>query len=209
MATGDVFKISLMMTSSGQQCRPGFYLVEGSGLGFSNPCEGAANAVHDALVGTSALDGFAASTSLEAILAQDVQPATNRSFKFDYTSEVVGTIADDNPVAPQDSMLIEWLSVLKGGKGKFARRSRTYMPGIYSTGQISGFLIDALQDALSAFASKIFEAFVTDGTTYQLHAVAFNPGTNPRTIREINPIVSFGVDNVVAIQRSRRPGRGI
>ena len=208
MASGDVFAIKLHMTVSGQQARPGFYLVEGSGFGSVNPCEGAASAVDFAL-GGAALDGFSAACSLEAVEAQDIQPRTNRTFVRPLFAPIVGTEADANPVPPQDSMLIEWTTALKGGKGLYARRSRTYVPGIYSTGQLSGFLIADLQNALSAFASKIFDVFVTDGTQYGLYAVAFNPGTNPRTIREINPIVAFAVDNVVDIQRSRRPGRGI
>jgi hypothetical protein len=208
MASGDVFAIKLHCTFAGQQCRPGFYLVEGGGAADVNPVRGAATTVASALAG-SFLAGFSADLTAEGVEAQDVQPATGRSYFHAFSAPVAGDVADDNPVPPQDSMLIRWLTDLKGGKGKFARRGRTYMPGIYSTGQVSGFLITDLQDALSAFASRLFDRFVTDGTEYQMFAVAFNPGTNPRTVLEINPITSFSVDNVVDIQRRRRPGRGI
>jgi hypothetical protein len=209
MATGDVYAIKLHMTFAGQQCRPGFYLVEGTGFGGDpNLTRMAANAVQTTL-GADALAGFSAALSWDATEAQQVQPGTARSWVLGNSPVFVGDVADDNPVPPQDSMLIEWLSDLKGGKGKYARRGRTYMPGIYSTGQVSGFLIEDLQNALSAFASLLFDAFVTDGTQYQLQLVSFTPNSNPRTIRESHPVVAFNVDNVVDIIRRRRPGRGI
>lgn len=208
MATGDVFAVKLQMTFAGQKCLPGFYLIEGTGTGGTDPVQDCADRVTAVILDGVGLTGLSAALSLTGVQAQDVQPGTSRSRATVVVGQV-GDIADDNPVAPQDSMLIEWTGSLKGGKGKFARRSRTYLPGIYSTGQISGFLIPDLQDALSAFASQFFDAFVTDGTDYQMHNVAFNPGTNPRTVKEVNPVTAFAVDNVVAIQRSRRPGRGI
>jgi hypothetical protein len=196
------------MTFAGQECRPGFYLIEGSGGGGTNPAVDAATAVNNQY-GPLSLGGFSEALTWVGTEAQDIQPGTSRSALVFHSAPIVGGVADDNPVPPQDSMLIEWLTVLKGGKGKFARRGRTYLPGIYSTGQISGFLIPDLYDALSAFASALYDAFIADGTAYAMHAVAFVPDTNPRQIQEVNPIATFAVDNVVAIQRSRRPGRGI
>jgi hypothetical protein len=207
VATGDVFAVKLHVTYAGQECRPGFYLVEGTGGAFLNPCESAASAVRVAL-GGGALNGFSAAAVLHAVEAQDVQPGTNQSFVSNITPGIAGDVADDNPLPPQDSMLIRWGTALKTGKGVFAARSRTFMPGIYGTGQVSGFLIADLQDALSAFASLLFDPFVTDGTSYAMTAIAFNPGS-PRTIKAFNLINSFSIDNVVDIQRRRRPGRGI
>lgn len=207
MASGDVFAVKFHITFAGQECRPGIYLVEGSGVGDVNGPRGCATAVVAAL-GADPLAGFSAAATLHRVSVQDVQPGTGRTYNT-FGVNFSGSEADDNPVPPQDSMLIEWVTTLKGGKGKFARRGRTYMPGIYSTGQISGFLISDLQNALSAFASLLFDPFVTDGTEYQMHAVAFNAGTNPRTVKEIHPIDNFFVDNTVGIQRSRRPGKGI
>lgn len=208
VASGDVLAIKLHMTFAGQQCRPGFYLVEGGGGGDPSITRGAALHVSSTL-GAGCLAGFSSALTMEGVEAQDVQPGTTPSYLDHHVTFAAGGIADDNPVPPQDSMLIQWLTEFKHGKGKFATRGRTYMPGIYSTGQISGFLITELQDALSAFSSLLFGAYVADGTIYQMHAVAFTPHSNPRTIAAINPIVSVGIDNVVAIQRRRRPGRGI
>ena len=208
MASGDVYAIKLHLTFAGQQCRPGFYLVEGTTGGVPGPL-GAALAVKDALGFSAPLAGFSEALSIEAVEAQDVQPGTRRSQLAGYSPAVTGDVADDNPVAPQDSMLIRWATDQKRGKGKFAKDARTFMPGIYSTGQVSGFLIEDLQNALSAFASLIFDPFVTDGTQYALAAVHFVPHSIPRVIDALNLITSFTVDNVVDIQRRRRPGRGI
>lgn len=208
MALGDVFAVKLHLTFAGQECRPGFYLVEGGGAGDpANPAQACAENVAANLGGGIA--GFSSALAFTAVEAQDIQPGTNRTGIAPISPAEVGGVADDNPVAPQDSMLIEWTTALKGGKGKFARRGRTYMPGIYGTGQVAGFLIADLQDALSGFASLIFGPYVESAVAYQMHAVAFVPGSNPRVIQEINPIAAFAVDNVVAIQRPRRPGKGI
>lgn len=208
MATGDVFAVKLHMVYADQQCRPGFYLVEGTGSGETDPVQGAAIAVKTAL-GATPLAGFSALTLLNAVEVQDVQPGTGRTVVRNFLPAAQGDIADDNPTPPQDSMLLRWISGLKGGKGKFARRGRTYLPGIYSTGQISGFLIADLQTALEAFGQLLVNPFIDDGTAYQMHAVSFVPNSNPRVIREINPIVEMTVDNQVDIIRRRRPGRGI
>lgn len=208
MASGSVYAVKLRITFAGQQCRPGFYVIEGAGNGDAFGPRGCADFVNAMLSG-STFNGFSAALTCFGTEVQDVQPGTERTYFAPLSTAIVGGIADDNPVPPQDSMLIQWTTDLKGGKGKLARRGRTYIPGIYSTGQVSGFLITDLQDALSAFASIFFDNFVTSGEAYQMHAVAFNPGTNPRTIAEVHPIAAFSVDNVVAIQRSRRPGKGI
>src|SRR5213595_3755400 len=182
MASGDVYAVKLLMTFAGQQCRPGFYLVEGTGGAGANPVGDVIDAVIAAL-GATPLAGFSAACSLEGVQVQDVQPATRRSQSGFLVPAEVGSIADDNPVPPQDSMLIRWVTPVKPIKGAFAADSRTYMPGIYSTGQVSGFLISDLQDALSAFASNLFDPFVSDGSAYAMAAVSFTPGSNPRTIR--------------------------
>lgn len=208
MPTGDIFACKLRMEFAGQQCRPGFYLIEGSGGTDPNPLRAAGIAVNDAL-GVTALTGFSASTKYAGVDVQDVQPAMAASQSVLLAAPLVGDIADDAPLPPQDSMLIRWITDFKGGKGKWATRSRTYVPGIYPAGQNSGFLVEAMQLTLQNFADLLGAAFVTDGTAYQMHAVHFLIGSIPRTIDTINPITSWSIDNVVAIQRSRRPGRGI
>lgn len=208
MASGSVYAIKMHMVYSGQQCRPGFYLIEGTGTGDTIGTRGVAEHVI-ATLGAANMAEFSASLTFPAVEAQDVQPATERSFVVGTTGPLVGGVADAHPPAPQDCALIQWLTALKGGKGLVARRSRTYMPGIYATGQTSGFLEAAMVDAFSTFASILFDEYVTSGAAYQMHAVAFTPGSNPRTIQEVNPITAFTIDNVVAIQRSRRAGTGI
>lgn len=208
MASGDVFAIKLHLSYSGQACRPGFYLVEGDGGPGVDPVLDAAQAVIDAL-GGAPLAGFSEQLFLAGVEAQDVQPATSRSRVIDIAPAIGGNVTEDNPLPPQDSMLIEWTTTLKGGKGKFARRARTYMPGCPSVKQVGGFLGTGMFDDLSAFASKIFDPFVSDGTAYALAAVAFVPLSNPRVIQELNLISAFALDNIIGIQRSRRPGRGI
>lgn len=207
MASGDVFGVKLHMTFAGQQCRPGFYLIEGGGGAGLTPCAAVVNAVVAAL-GDDPLAGFSAACSLDAIEANDIQPGLTSSFISNLSPAKVGDQADDNPVPPQDSMLIRWQTAKKPHTGVFAARGRTYVPGIYSTGQSSGFLASELQDALSAFASLLFDPFVSDGTAYQMHCVAFNPGT-PRTVKAIGLVTAFTIDNQVDIVRRRRPGRGI
>lgn len=207
MASGDVFAIQLHFTFAGQECRPGFYLIEGGGGGAGPACQVVADHVYTAL-GADPITGFSGATTLHAISAQDIQPRTNASFKRDLSPVFVGDVADDNPVPPQDSMLVRWLTAKKGGKGVFNQRGRTYVPGIYSTGQISGFLISDLQDALSSFASLLATPYIDDGTDYQMHCISFNPGS-PRTIKGFEPVVGFTIDNQVDIIRRRRPGRGI
>lgn len=208
MPTGDVFAIKLRMEYAGQQCRPGFYLVEGSGGVDPNPLRAAGIAVNGAL-GLAALTGFSASTKYYGCDVQDVQPATAASQTVLLDAPLVGDIADDAPMPPQDSMLIKWITDFKSGRGKWATRGRSYIPGIYAAGQNSGFLVEALQLTLRNFADQLGAAFVDDGSAYQMHAVHFVIGSNPRVIDTVNPITSWDVDNVVAIQRSRRPGRGI
>lgn len=208
MASGDVFAVKLHMTYAGQQCRPGFYLIEGAGSGDSNPTRGLADFIVLNFSGGS-IANFSEALTWEAVEVQDIQPATSRTWISQMDPATVGGVSDDNPPTPQDTMLIRWITALKGGKGLQARRGRTYVPGIYSTGQVSGFLTSGLQDDLSAWASSFFDLFVTDGTAYQMHAVGFVPGSNPRVIAEVNPIVAFTVDNQVDVQRRRRPGRGI
>jgi hypothetical protein len=189
------------------ECRPGFYLVEGGGGPDPDPATNVANAVFSAL-GSDPLDGFSDHCSLTAIEVQDVQPATRASLVAPYGTPKVGTVADDNPPSPQNSMLVHYQSNLKRGKGVFAQAGRIYVPGIYSTGQISGFLVTGLFDALSAFQSLLYVPFVTDGTAYAMACVAFNAGS-PRTVKALNLVVSMVPENQTAIIRSRRPGRGI
>lgn len=207
MASGDVFKITLMMTFGAVECRPGFHLIEGGGGAGLGPTRDAADHVAMTLAG-SPLAGFSENLHLHHIRAEDVQPGLAASYETD-TGVLTGDIPDDNPVPPQDSMVVTWTTDVKRIAGVFAAGGRIYIPGIYSTGQISGFLIPELQTALGAFAQLLYDAYIADGTAYQLHVVSYNPGSNPRTIRAVNPITNYIVRNQVRSQRRRQVGVGI
>lgn len=207
MASGDVFKITLKMALGAVQCRPGFYLVEGTHAPVGTPTEDAAAAVITALGGTP-LAGFIQNLTLEAVIAEDVQPGVTATTE-DVIVPITGNIADDNPPPPQDCMLLRFKTGLRGTVGNFATSGRMYLPGIYSTGQVSGFLTGTLQTALQTFASLLDDVFVADGSEYQMHVVSFTPNSNPRTIRQINPVTSISLDNQVRSQRRRQAGVGI
>lgn len=207
MATGDVFKVSLLLSLDAVQCRPGFYLIEGSGLGGANPVNDCGQDVVNTL-GVTPLAGFVQNLNYAGVHVEDVQPGTSASLDAP-VGPFTGTIADDNPPPPQDSMLCTLYTAARRSPGNFAAEGRIYMPGIYSTGQVSGFITSTLFDALSAFFSILNDRYVADGTVYQMHVVSFTPGSSPRTIRATNAVTDMVVRNQVAIQRRRRPGRGI
>jgi len=207
VAIGDVFGIKLRMTYNGQQCRPGFYLVEGSGGASPDPVVNVIGAVLVAL-GATPMVGFSDHCTLDGVEASDIQPGLLRT-QFASGGVETGTVAEDNPLPPQSCGLIQWQTNVKPIKGAFAADGRMFMPGLPASEQIGGFLTLDGVNAISAFASLIFDSFSDDGTAYQLHAVSFTPGSNPRTIRAINPITHFTVDNIVRSQRRREVGRGI
>ncbi len=207
MASGDVFKITLMLELDAVQCRPGFYLVEGTHAPVSGPTQDAATAVVVAL-GGAPLAGLVQNLTLVGVMAEDVQPAVAATWT-EAVTPLSGTIADDNPPPPQDTMLASFKTGLRGTLGNFATSGRMYMPGIYSTGQISGFLTPTLKTAFDAFLAFLGDTFVLDGTEYQMHVVSFTPGSNPRTIRAVNPVTQILSSNQVRSQRRRQAGVGI
>lgn len=207
MPTGDVFKVTLDISLDSVECRPGFYLIQGVTDDGGDPVGACIGAVNSAL-GATPLAGFVANATLHSITAADIQPGTAASQTF-VIAPHSGTIADDNPPPPQDSMVISLRTAMKMSKGIFASHGRIYMPGIYSTGQVSGFLTEDLQDALLVFTNKLVLPFVQDGSEYQMNVISFTPGSHPRTIRAVNPVTAMRPSNQVGIQRRRRPGRGI
>lgn len=207
MATGDVFKVSVLLGLDAVQCRPGFYLVEGSGGGDPDPVVSCGLAVVSAL-GLFIQTGMVANSLYSGVHVEDIQPGVAASRDFP-AGPIAGDIADDNPPPPQDSMLLQLRTALRRSVGNFAAQGRIYWPGIYSTGQISGFLTPTLALSLENVAASLRAPFVTDGGAYQMHVVSFNPGTSPRTIRAIQPVTEVLPSNQVAIQRRRRPGRGM
>jgi len=206
MATGDVWKVTLDMTWGSVHCKPGFHLVEGAGGGGLVESQNVADAVIAAL-GADPLAGFSEQLSLLSVIIADAQPGTRPTITYP-TALAQGDSADPNPLPPQSAAVISWQTGIKASTGMFAALGRTYMPGIPGNGQISGFLSAPFQAALSAFASLIFDPFVTDGTAYQLHVVSYTPNSKPRTVRAINAVTSFTLNNIVRSQRRREVGVG-
>jgi hypothetical protein len=204
MATGDVWQVVLHWKWGTIECRPGFHLVEGSGGGGVNPAEDVAAAVLDVLD----LTGFSDQSQVDAIEIRDAQPGLTPTQVFP-NSPAIGTVVDVNPLPPQSAAVISLHTAVKPITGAFAAAGRIYLPGIPQNGQISGFLQAGFQATLSAFASALFAPFVDDGTAYQMHIVSYTPNSKPRTIRAINPVTSFTINNVVRSQRSREFGVGI
>lgn len=207
MASGDVWKVNLNLRWGTVLCLPGFYLVEGSGGSSDNPAADVRDAVVAAL-GASPLTGFSDQCSLEAITVVDIQPGVIPTQTFGM-APIAGTVVDANPLPPQSAAVISLKTGLKAVEGAFAARGRMYMPGIPQTGQISGFLQVGFQVALVDFATLLEDAFVTDGTAYQWHVVSLTPGSKPVTVRAIQPVTQFTVNNVVRSQRRREFGVGI
>lgn len=207
MATGDVWKAIFNMQWGTVECRPGIHLIEGTGGIGLNPAENVATAINDALSGT-ALDGFSDQCHLTGVTVQDIQPGILPTQVFAIGPRV-GNVVDVNPLPPQSAGVISLQTGVKGVTGVFATAGRLYMPGIPQNGQISGFLEATFQDTLSAFAQKLFDQFVLDGTAYQWNIISYTPGSRPVTVRAFNPVTAFTINNVVRSQRRREFGVGI
>lgn len=207
MATGDVWKVELELAWGTVQCRPGFHLIEGSGGGGLSPQGNVADAV-DAALGGDPLAGFSDQLDLSGIIIHDAQPGLLPSYR-QATTAISGDVVDVNPLPPQSAGVISLKTDLKPVTGAFAAAGRIYMPGIPQNGQISGFLQAGFQAALSAFFSLLFGPFVTDGTAYQMHIVSYTPNSKPRTVRAVQPVTGFSINNVVRSQRRREFGVGI
>lgn len=207
MATGDVWKCVMLMKWGTVECRPGFYLIEGAGGGGLNPAEDVSLAVQGAVAG-SGLTGFSDQLQWYGNTIVDIQPGTSPTQTFNFGIPAVGTIEDTNPLPPQSAAVITWRTAVKPVVGAFAAQGRVYMPGIPQTGQISGFLEVDFQVALNGFAEGLFSTFVEDGTAYQLHVVSLTPNSKPVTIRAVNPVTTYSINNVVRSQRRREFGVG-
>lgn len=206
MASGDVWKILLNGKWGSVETRPGFYLVEGSGGVGPNPSQNVSTSVEAAL-GVTGLEGFSDQYSITGATVIDVQPGLLPTQIHGWAT-VTGDVVDANPLPPQSAGVISWKTGVKGSVGVFAAAGRMYMPGIPQTGQISGFLQATFQNALSAFAQQLYDAYIADGTAYQMHVVSLTPNSSPVTVRAINPVTDFSINNVVRSQRRREFGVG-
>lgn len=207
MPSGDVWKVNMKMLWGTVECRPGFYLIEGGGGGGVNPSENVSLAV-EAAFGAGALTGFSDQLAWVGNTIIDIQPGVLPTQDWDFLSAAIGTVADVNPLPPQSAGVISWKTGVKGSRGVFAAAGRTYMPGIPQNGQISGFLEGTFQVSLQNWAQALVDAFVLDGTAYQLHVVSLTPNSIPVTVRAINPVTGFSINNVVRSQRRREFGVG-
>jgi len=208
MASGDVWRVTLECAWGSIQCQPGFHLIEGAGGAGVNPAQDVADSVAAAL-GADPLNGFSDQCYINNLRIEDCQPGLLPTQVFPLAPVAQGTVADLNPLPPQSAAVISLKTGVKGATGVYATAGRMYMPGIPQTGQISGFLQATFQTALSVFASLLFAAYVDDGTAYQWHVVSYTPGSVPRTVRAVNPVTSFSINNVVRSQRRREYGVGI
>lgn len=207
MPSGDVFKINLLMNWGSVECRPGFHLIEGTGGSSTDPMLNAAQAVLDAL-GPGPLAGFSDQCFIHGIQVVDAQPGLRPTTNFPMTP-IPGDVVDANPLPPQSAAVLSFTTGVKGSVGVYATHARIYMPGIPQNGQISGFLQATFQAALEAFGNLLAAPFIDDGTNYQMNSVSYTPASRPRTIRAVNPILGFNVNNVVRSQRRREYGVGI
>lgn len=207
MASGDVWKVVMNMLWGTVECRPGFYLIEGGGGAGPNPSENVHDAV-EAAFGAGALTGFSDQLAWTGNTIVDVQPGTKPTQVFNYLTAALGTVADTNPLPPQSAGVISIKTALKGTVGAFAAAGRIYMPGIPQNGQISGFLEGTFQVSLQNWAQALFDAFVLDATAYQWHVVSLTPNSQPVTVRAVQPVTSFSINNVVRSQRRREFGVG-
>jgi len=207
MAEGDVFKVTLHLTLDAVECRPGFYVIEGAGGGAGNSRQVLADHVV-ATLGADPLNGFVQNLNLTGVQVDDIQPGTGATWLNPLVG-IAGDIIDDNPPPPQDTMLATFKTAKKSTLGNYAAQGRMYMPGIYSTGQISGFITATLKEAFDDFLELIGDVYVLDGTAYQMHVVSFTPGSNPRTIRAFEPVTEIVSSNRVRSQRRRQAGVGI
>jgi hypothetical protein len=207
MASGDVWKAILHLKWGEVECRPGFHLVEGSGGGGADPGADVAASVV-ATLGAAVWNGFSSALSFQAVEVVDAQPGTRPTVTYSHPA-INGGLADDNPLPPQSAALISMITAVKAVTGAYGAVSRIYLPGIPGSGQISGFLEVFFQLTLQNWIDALFAEYVLDATAYQLHSVSYTPNSKPRTVRQINPITSYRVDNVVRSQRKREPGVGI
>jgi hypothetical protein len=207
MATGDVWKVIMHFTWGTVECRSGFHLIEGSGGGGADPSFDVFDNVAIAL-GADPLTGFSDQLTWRGCTIVDAQPGVLPTRSF-LNLAIAGDVVDANPLPPQSAAVIKWQTGVKGVVGVYATQGRMYMPGIPQDGQISGFLQVPFQGALSAFGSRIFNAYVADGTQYQLNVISYTPNSSPQTVRAFNPVTGFDINNVVRSQRRREFGVGI
>lgn len=207
MASGDVWKVIFHWTWGTVECRPGFYLIEGSGGAGPDRRQDVADAVTGA-IGITDIVGFSDQSQINAIEIQDIQPGAQPTL-VSPVGPIIGTVADVNPLPPQSAAVVSFQTAVKGSTGVFAAAGRMYLPGIPQNGQISGFLQAGFQTALTNWAALLGSAFILDGTAYQWNVVSITPGSKPATVRAVNPVMSLTINNVVRSQRRREFGVGI
>lgn len=201
MATGDVYHIALAGTYNGEPINMTFGLVEGTGGGGPDPLADAAAAVDAALGGTTvALPGLSSGLVVNQVIVHDVQPGTAPREVVNVGPHPGATAGDSLPGIC--AAVISWRTALRGPMN----RGRIYVPGIVTSDAELGYLNSDGVDDVSAFASLLFDPFVTDGTAYQLNVLSYVPASSPRALRAAVPVISFSIDNEIKSQRRRGAG---
>lgn len=203
MPSGDAYRVGIVWDFAGAgQALTTFGLVEGAGGAGPDPMTNVADDVISTL-GGSPIAGWADTTTIQAVIVSNIQPGTYAGVRVP-TPILGGSVADDS-LPGQDCLVVHWSTGLKGK----ANMGRMYLSGFPESGQVRGFWNSDVINPASAFASLIFDEYVSDATNYQLSVMSYVPGSSPRALRAAVPVTAFTVDNIVRSMRSRQVGRGM
>lgn len=199
MATGDVMRVTLVGSLSGEPTNFTFGIVEGAGSGSDpNPLVNLAQDVATNVV-PGFLTGFSVNQMIHEVVVSDVQPGTAGAVHIGVAEQ--GDVNEDN--APQVcACVVSWQTLLRGPMN----RGRMFLCGLLHSHTISGYWMSDGQDVASAAASKIFDPYGADGTNYQLNVLSYVPGSSPRALRAAVPITGFHIVNTIKVQRRRGVG---
>jgi hypothetical protein len=204
MATGDAYRVAIEWNLNGNAviALTTFGLVEGAGGPGTDPVQNVADDVAATIAGAT-LTPWADTSIIQAIRVDNIQPGTYAGIRSPITA--IGGLDAANGLPAQDALVVHWSTGLKGK----ANAGRMFLSGFSEAFQVRGFWEAGAQDGASAFASLLFDEYVSDGTNYQLNVLSYVPLSSPRVLRAAVPVTAFHIDNVVRSMRSRQNGRGI
>lgn len=141
---------------------------------------------------------------LDSIGVSDVAPGT--SPELDYVVGLPGEVADEDAMAPNDSLCITWRSAFRGPGG----RGRTYLTGFAEGSSNAGYWELAAQNAAATIAGAMMVAYGEGGTQpfrfVILHRMQGGVAVIPPAER---PVLSFTIHNEVRSLGRRAVGRRI